>query len=53
MGRGRVDLSGSVAPDEGRSPYTHEAEERNKNKFFEISVGFKILEILFSFLSAL
>ena len=30
------------APSEGRFPYIHEAEERTKKKFLEISVGFKI-----------
>ena len=30
------------APSEGRSSYIHEAEERTKKKFLEISVGFEI-----------
>ena len=40
-----------MAPHEGRSAYTHEAEERNEKIIFLKSVlGFKIIHILFSFL---
>ena len=47
MGPRPVDLTKSAAPGEGRSTYTHEAEERNKKNFFEINVGFKIIKIYF------
>ena len=31
-----------LAAGEGRLPFIHEAEERTKKKFLEISVGFEI-----------